>query len=463
VKRPVTPAAASVAGRIFSSGLRRSILAIAVALAVVTGGLAGTSPAAAADPTDMVLDWNLIAINTIGNAATATPPGFAQPPPLAPIHLTMVHVAVYDAVNAIDRTHEPYLDDLPSAPATASKAAAVVEAAYRVLVGLIPVTAAPNVRAGLDASYDASLLEIDPGRSKSDGIAIGGAAAARMLAIRSDDGRFGSHAFAVGTDPGEWRPVPPLNNNVFGWVARVDPFALKRADQFRTKRPLKLTSRQYAREFNEVKALGAQTGSSRTDAQTQLAGWASGNPFVFMNRSMREIALARGLSTGDQARLFAQTSMSTADALIGCWDSKDHWNFWRPQTAIREALFDGNPGTSPVDGWLSLIPPPGYPEWPSGFNCFTGAMMHSAKAFFGTEKVSFQTNSVSPTPVNPTLYTRNYTRFTDVIDDAIDGRVYNGLHFRTADVLAAKLGSQVAGWVDRHFFGPVDKDDDDDD
>jgi hypothetical protein len=164
--------------------------------------------------------------------------------------------------------------------------------------------------------------------------------------------------------------------------------------------------------------------------------------------------VARGLSTSDQALLFVKTSMASADALIGCWDDKDYWNVWRPQTAIREAANDGNPATSAQAEWLTLFPTPGYPDHPSGYNCFTGAVWHSAKALFGTDKIAFQLTSpgVSPVPGS----TRSYTRFTDVIDDTINGRILNGSHFRTPDVQGAWIGKKAAKWVDKHYFEPVD-------
>jgi hypothetical protein len=428
-------------------------------IVIAMAGLIPVASVAAAEPTDMVLDWNLNAINAIGNPPTAATPGLGQPPPLSPIHLAMVHGAIYDAVNAIDGGHAPYLDGLPTAPSTASKAAAVATAAHEVLVSLSAASA--TVTASVDALYAASLAEIDPSADKDAGIAIGHAAAAAMIAERTGDGRFGSATFAVGTDPGEWRLVPPLNANVFAWIADVDPFTLRSSDQYRTEGPLDLASAEYAAEFNEVKALGAQAGSTRTAEQTLLAGFVSSNPFGWMHRGLRDVAAAQGLSTSEQARLFVMTSMSAADALIGCWDNKAYWSFWRPQTAIREAANDGNPLTEPDASWLSTIPTPGYPDNPSGFNCFTAGMWQAARAYFGTDRISFSLTSpgVPQGPGVPIALpgsTRSYDRFTDVIDDAIDGRMLNGLHFRHPDVQGAWLGKKVAQWVNRHFFEAVD-------
>jgi hypothetical protein len=407
------------------------------------------SSVAAAEPDDMVLEWNVNALAAISNPNGATPPGLGQPPPLAPIHMAMVHTAIYDAVNAISLTHEPYLDGL-EASASASKAAAVATAAHDVLVGLVPASL-PQVSASLDAQYAASLAKIPDGAAKAQGIEVGADAAAAMLANRVGDGRFGSRTFVIGTQPGEWVLVPPLNANVFAWIADVRPFALRTADQFRTEGPPALTSRQYAIEFNEVKRLG-RSDSPLTEDQALLAAFVATNPVGPTYRAFREIAIARGLSTDEQARLFAMTSMSAADAAIGCWNNKVHWSNWRPQTAIQNAHLDGNDATARDAGWTSRIANPGYPDNPSGYNCLAAAYMYGARAFFGTDWVSFELNNPGSTP--PTQ--RSYERFSDFVDDAVVGRILIGLHFRSADTQAAWLGRKVAAWVAKHEFRPVD-------
>jgi hypothetical protein len=415
---------------------------IAIALIAVSLLIPGTS-VAAREPTNMVLEWNVNAINAIGNAPTATPPGLGQPPPLAPIHLAMVHGAIYDAVMAIVDTHEPYLDGL-NARRSSSQAAAVAAAAHGVLVGL--TSASPDVKASVDSLYAASLAKIPKGTAKARGITVGRAAAAAMLANRVGDGRFGTYAFAVGTLPGQWRPVPPQNANSFGWISLVKPFTLRRADQYRIGAPYPLTSADYAREFNEVKRLGGTT-STRTPTQAVIASWASVNPFSMVNRGLRDIATKRRLSTSQQARLFVMTSMSTADSLIACWENKDHWNFWRPQTAIQLADTDGNPATEADPTWTSLGANPGYPDPPSGFNCLVSGAMNAARAYFGTNIMTFDLTSVGATPV-----TRHYTRFSGPINDAIEGRILIGIHFRRADVQGAWLGQKVARYLSTHYF-----------
>jgi hypothetical protein len=409
----------------------------------------------------MVAVWNENAVNVISQPATNTPPGLGQGPPLSALHVAMVQGAVYDAVNAIAGGHEPYLSGL-SAPSSASQAAAVAQAAHDVLYGITP-SANTAVRTRIDDLLTASLLLIDDGQSKSDGIEVGADAAAAMLAARATDGRTDSEPFVTSTDLGKWRLVGPTNANVLGQFATVTPLTLNSPDQFPTEGPPALTSEQYAREFNEVKALGAQVGSSRTAAQTLMAGFYTANPLFFYNAGLRAIAGSKGLSTSEQARLFAMASFAGADALISCWSNKKLWYAWRPQTAIREAANDGNPLTEPDPDWLSLFGTPGYPDEPSGYNCYTAGFWHSVKFFFGTDRMSFSltspgvpANAAIGNPIGVPGSTRDFTRFTDVVDETIDGRILNGFHFRTADVHGAWIGKKTAQWIDMNFFGPVD-------
>lgn len=443
--------------------IRRWLAGVSVVALVGAIGLIPAAPVAAVEPASMVLVWNQNAVNVISQPATNTPPGLGQGPPLSALHVAMVHGAIYDAVNAIDGGHEPYLPGL-SAPSTASQAAAVAQAAHDVLYGITPA-ANTAVRTRIDQMLAASLALLDPSQpeANADGIEIGADAAAAMLAARANDGRFDVEPFATSNDVGKWRLVGPLNANVQGQMATVTPLTLKSPDQFPTEGMPAHTSAQYAAEFNEVKALGAQVGSSRTPAQTLMAGFYSANPVVFYNTGLRLIAADYGLSTSEQARLFVKTSMAGADALISCWSNKKLWSAWRPLTAIREAATDGNPLTEPDPNWTALFATPGYPDEPSGYNCYTGGFWQSARFFFGTDKFAFSLtspgvpeNPAAGNPVGVPGSTRTYGRFTDVVRDTINGRILNGFHFRTADVHGAWIGKKTAQWVDKHYFEPVD-------
>jgi hypothetical protein len=431
------------------------LLSIALLAAALHPG-----PAYAAE-NDAVGVWNQRAAITLTNGPAAATPGVQFTPPVAVIHLAIVQGAVYDAVNAIKGGHDPYLDGL-KAPTSASKGAAASTAAHHVLIGLVdqaPLTATltagvkADIKARLDAEYASSLAEIPDGQGKAKGVEVGTAAAAAMLANRVDDGRFGAPGFPVPANPGpgQWRPNPVNDPNA--WVRNVRPFTLPSSDYFQTSGPpLPLTSAQYTAEFNEVKALGRATGSTRTAAQTSLAYWTAGHPVPMLYAAMRQVAAAKGLTITEQARFHAMTSMTTADSAINCFAEKGRWGFWRPTTAIRLADTDGNDATQPDTGWTSLLPLPPYADEPSGANCFFSGMMNSAKAFFGSDAAEFDVVSPGLGAGTGTGSTRHYSHFTDVIPDVIDARVFGGLHFRTADVHGALLGQSVANYVDRNFF-----------
>ncbi|HEX5826204.1 MAG TPA: vanadium-dependent haloperoxidase [Candidatus Limnocylindrales bacterium] len=428
---------------------RRRHLPLALAAVVTATAILPATVTATDDPATAVLDWNANAVAALSNSSTASPVGAGQPPQVASVHVAMVQLAVYDAVNSIAATGVPYLDGLPSAPPSASKPAAVATAAHHVLVGLTP--ALPQAVLGwLDGAYGSSLAAIPDGAAKAAGVAAGAAAAAAMLDARADDGRYGSFRFSTGTDPGEWRPVLPANvNDPNGWLAEVEPFSITSPGAYLTEGHLDMTSEAYAVEFDEVKTLGARNGSSRSLAQTTLARFVTANPVVMLSGGLRDVADARDLSITEAARLLGMTSMSGSDALIACWAAKEHWSFWRPITAIRLADTDGNPATVAQPDWEPFFDTPPYPEHPSGYNCYTGGVMHAARAFFGTDHVAISLT-------NPAVGTREYDRLTRVVDDTIDGRIYTGFHFRTGDVQGAWIGKKVAQWVDRHELLPAD-------
>jgi hypothetical protein len=414
-----------------------SLVVATVALLALTVA----SPARA----DTVTEWNLNAANAIFVTA-------GQPPQLSVPHLAMVHGAVYDAVNAIDGGHEGYLITSRLATPSDSKEAAAATAAYRMLLSLVP-----GQQTVLDAQYAASLAAIPDGSAKTRGIAVGEAAAAAMKAARTDDGRFGAFRFAVGSAAGVWRPVlPAFVNDPNAWLKDVKPFLIESSSQFRSKGPLPLTSRKYAREFAEVKSLGSASSTTRAADQTLAARYWAENPPATWSRIFRTLSAQEGLSITENARLFAMLYMTAADALISVWDDKAHTSFWRPITAIREADTDGNAATELDAGWLPLIATPPYPEHPSGHTGLSGSIVATLQEFFGTDRMAW-------TDTNNAALTRSFTRFSQAIDEIVDARVWSGIHFRTADEQGARIGRQVAKWRDKHYFQPVhDRGDDDD-
>lgn len=432
---------------------------LAIALLSATALLPG--PARAAER-DAVRDWNANAITALTSPTTAATPGAQFAPPVAIIQLAIVQGAVYDAVNAIKGGHDPYLEKLVTAPSSASKGAAAATAAHHVLIALIdqaPTTATLTlavktaIKTRLEAQYAASLAEIPAGQAKAHGINAGAEAAGAMLANRAADGRFGAPGFPISAMPaaGQWRPVGPgFVNDPNAWVRNVRPFTLPSPGFFQTSGPAALTSAQYTAELNEVKALGRVDSATRTADQTSLANWSAGHPVPMMFAGMRQVSVGKGLTITQDARFFAMTSMATADSIINCWAEKGRWSFWRPVTAIQLADTDGNPATDADATWTGLLAVPPYPDEPSGANCFTAGLMNAAKAFFGSDEAEF--DLISPGTGPGTGSTRHYTRFTDVIPDMIDARVFGGLHFRRGDVNGAILGQRVADYVDRNFF-----------
>jgi hypothetical protein len=423
---------------------------VAASAVVVAGVLTPVTnvPASAAGPNaGTVRTWNANALAALGTAG--------QPPNLAVLHMAMVQGAVYDAVNSIDGGHQAYLDGLPTASPTASMEAAVATAAYRVLDGLgrAPVPALPDaVRATLLTQYNATLASIPDGPDKTSGVAAGQAAATAMLEARDGDGRYVAFPLTPGTEPGEWRPAPPANAiDPNSWISEVDPFTLLSTSQFRTPGPRNLTSAAYAAEYNEVKTLGAVNGP-RNPAQDAIARFYNVNPVELFNRTFRGISQSEGLSLVEDARLFGMLNVAGADAIINCWNDKRFHSFWRPITAIREGDHDGNPRTEGDESWTPLEATPPYSDHASGYNCVSGSFMNTGKAFFGGDHMEFSVVRAASAP----NVARDYHRLTDVVGDTMDARVFQGIHFRSADVQGARIGRQVAEWVDANAFHPVD-------
>jgi PAP2 superfamily len=413
---------------------------------IVSGFLSWTGPVGA----DAVTDWNEITMA----AVTASRPG-----PVGMLDVALVQVAVHDAVQAIDKRFEPYHVEIRGA--TGSRSAAVAAAARDVLAGMYPD---PAKVAALDATYYNYLAQ--NGLTNDPGLIAGQKAAAGILPLRRLAPDPLPLPFIGGTDPGVWRPTdsfqgtppapPPFSPMVTPWLANVDPFTLTSPTRFRAEPPPALTSERYRRDYEEVKALGAFAGSTRTPEQTDVAYFYSENFFTQWNRALRTIALQRVHRVGDSARLFALANMATADALISSWDSKKFYNVWRPLTAIQEGDNDGNPQTMGDPTWQPLINTPNYPDYTSGANNLAGAMTRTLALFFGTDKVPFEVTSVAPLAVQKT---RVYRRFSDAAQDVVNARIYLGIHFRFADTAARTQGRRVADWTFNHFLLPLDNDD----
>lgn len=448
-----------------------SAMAAVLALGTVSGPASGQAREQAPSvgsgswgaSSDAVRAWNTIAVTTL----VALPGNAGGAPPAAQIHVAMVQGAVYDAVNATEPKHyRPYLLDRRFS-ARASTDAAVAAAAYGVLrhlVSTVPNIQPPNrasLLTTLGTQYDAALEPVADGPFKLRGVAAGEAAAAAMIAARADDGRFGPSPWVPNTSVGHWWPqLTPAGAQILDptpWVGDVDPFLATSSSQFRTAGPVSLTSDTWAREFNEVKSLGAANSTARTPTQTYIAKWWQSTPVLSWNEVARSLADRNDLDAMDTARLLAMTNLSGADAAINCWNDKYFWDFWRPGNAIMRAAEDGNPATAPQADWTPLISAP-YPEHPSGHLCLDGAHSRILQKLFGDSVAGgFQMTSVStllaPAPADPRV--RTFSSFSQVIDELIEARIWAGLHYRTGDEQAKTLGWSAADHAAANYFQPV--------
>ena len=336
----------------------------------------------------------------------------------------------------------------------------------------------PWIVADTDAKYMQYLTA--NGLIGDPGILVGQQAALGIINLRVNDGRFApGPPFTGGTGPGEWRPTesfnlppgtspptPPGPPPSFApmavpWLGNVLPFTLTSPSQFRADPHPALTSPQYTRAYNEVKALGSLTSTARTAEQTDLAYFYAGNFFLIWNSGVTGLAAQHVDRLGDAARLFALVYLAQADAGITAWDSKKFYNFWRPLTAIREGDTDGNPGTIADPDWKPLINTPNYPDYTSGANNVTGAATKMLALFFKGDRMTFTLTTNYPLAVQKT---RTYRHFSDAAQDVVDVRVYEGIHFRFADTAARRQGRDVAKWTYKHALRPLHgKHDDDDD
>lgn len=407
----------------------------AATLATTISPAAGDPPAAAGTA---VIEWNAIAVDTVlADSRTRTPSASS-------LYVAIAQAAVYNATMAIERTHALYESSL-RAPRRASVEAAVAAAARGVLVEYFPAQ-----QPALDTAYTAALATVDDGRAEDEGVAIGEAAAAEMVARRETDGRFASVPEPPdGDEPGEWRRTSP-GASVTPWTASVTPFLVRSPEQFRPDGPNALTSSEYAQQWDEVRRLGARTGSQRTAEQTEIARFWSDNTVGQFNRALRGLALERGLTNGQAARLFAMTSLTGADAMITCWSTKYHYSFWRPITAIRLADTDGNPATTADPAWEPFSTTANHPEYTSGHACLTGAVSRALREFLGTSHIELTIDAaVADTTVH------HFATVEDLRTEVENARIYGGDHFRLGGSDGTESGDAVARWALRRFFQPV--------
>src|SRR5213595_2758092 len=380
---------------------------------------------------DVVTDWNTAALNAIRAGRTA--------PPIASRRLAILHVSIYDAVNGIARTNEPYLVQ-SAVSASASREAAASAAAHDTLINLFPASAS-----SFDALHAAILAAIPNGPHKVAGIVWGGFVASQILAARANDGSDAIVPPPGASGPGGWVPTPPafLPYLLPQW-GFVVPFGMSSSSQFRPPGPPSLDSDQYAADYNEVKELGAALGSTRTADQTQVAlFWADGagteTPPGHWNSIAQIIAAGQGNTLEENARLFALLNIAMADAAICAWDAKYTFHFWRPVTAINFA--------EPQLNWASFIVTPPFPDYVSGHSTFSGAAATVLPLFFGTEDLPFTTGSDFLPGV-----TRSFSTCLDAAEEAAVSRLYGGIHFRSANEDGLQAGISIGEWTNTHYL-----------
>ncbi len=408
---------------------------------------------------DAVTAWNV----TAAKAALAACISPIQDPLHEARLYAMMHVAVHDALNAIDRRSRAYAFRARVDPLV-SPEAAVAAAARHVLVPLIgqvgfpfPPACSAGGLAVVEADYQVALAAIPDGWAKRTGIALGQAAAAAVLALREDDGSdtpLLDFTYPQGTAPGEYRFTPGFDFAFAPGWGSVMPFVPDRGDEFPVRRPFLVSGRRYLADFDEVKELGGDgvnTPSARTAEQTEIAlFWVESSPLQW-NRIARAASASRGLDLWENARLFGLLNMALADGYVATFATKYRYNFWRPVTAIREADDDGNPDTSADPTWTPLVPTPPVPEHNSGHSVEGGAAAQVLKRLFQTDDIAFSTCSLTLPPgstcadVSPVL--RSYASFTAAAEENGLSRILVGFHFRNAVEQGIAHGRAIANHV----------------
>jgi membrane-associated phospholipid phosphatase len=401
---------------------------------------------------DPVLDWNVIAVDTA--VANGQNP-FAQARFGA-----IVQVAVFEAVNAITGDYRPYLGSIV-APHGASANAAAIEAAYRVLSTYFPHSA-PT----LDPARSSSLASIPDGQAKIDGIATGEAAANALIALRANDGSSPAQFKTPGPPvPGEWQATVscPMENGIASGIAfqwqNITPFGIRSAKEFLLEPPPALASNKYAKAYNEVMTVGSLDSTERPPDRSDVATYyAATSPTQAFNQAAVQVAQEQRRSLSENARALALINIAISDSLVASFLNKYHYNFWRPETAIRAGDTDGNRKTEPDPNYVPFIVTPCFPSYPSNHGSASNAAAAVMRRLYGEAGHSMTLSN----PAVPTIVLQ-YTSFRQITNDISDARVYGGIHFRTDQDAGALLGLAVGKAVYKHNLRPVHDDDWDDD
>ena len=377
---------------------------------------------------DAVTDWNQTALNVTHVTAAFAGGAIYQVRVLA--HL---HAAIFDTVNAIDRKYTPYGVDVKAAPGT-SIDAAVASAAHAVLKVEVPMQPA-----AVDRALAAALGKVADGQGKSDGIALGKQVADKLLAAWANDGVTDPAVFQIPPPgPGVWQQTPQWGPAILYSWRQVKPMAIKDVRSYDIGGPPKLDSERFARDFNEIKAMGGRNSKARTSEQLAVASYWTVQTMVPWNKAAVAASRVRSFSVAENARLFALLNIAAHDTQVVAMEQKYRYNFWRPYTAIRYTGGIGNPAVTPDPNWEPVINTPGHQDYPSGHCTTSGGALGALLAFFPDDKVN-----VSDTHMPFLGIVRSWTSFTGMAKEVEDARVWAGIHFRAADEDGTKIGRKI--------------------
>jgi hypothetical protein len=433
--------------------LGASLLIVAGGSHSVSANAKNQSPqdSSSSEQVNPVVQWNralLVIVRTPGAQSATVHPTRS---------FAIMHAAIYDAVNTIDRTHQPYLVRLSGVPRDASQEAAAAAAAHEVLVALYPA-----FKATLDTQLQQSLAQIRDGNDKAKGVLIGQNVADRILAARSNDGSNAAPIpFVFVNAPGDYQSTPPNfpPQLQFTHWSHVTPFALEHANQFRPGPPPALTSDAYSDAFNQVKSLGIINSTTATADEALTGRFWNGAIQNYWNEITQTLSLARGLSTAQNARLFALLNLSLADDVIAFYDAKYTYNFWRPVTAIRAADPGINPETVADPNWLpEVVKTTADPSYPGAHGVISASAAEVLISFFGRDQANFNVTS----EVLPGVE-RSFTSISAAAEEATLSRIFGGQHFRTDLTTGQRLGREVADFVVDNFLTSKQRKEDSDD
>ena len=404
--------------------LKRAYLQSIALLCVLAG------PASA----DVISDWNEKTVAFVTNAKMA--------PPQAERVMAVVHVAMFDAVNAIDRRYRPYLVQ-PAVPTTASKEAAAAVAAGRVLLGLHP-----QAETELKADLAAYLAAIPEGDAKSEGVKLGEAVTTRVLEARAGDGSEAPDAYRPVTKPGMYVPTPTTVGSVW---PKLKPFVMTSPSQFRPQQPISLKSQQWATDYNEIKVFGGRASTKRSARQTEDARfWLAPGPIIYYP-VVRQVAVAKKLDVLDSARLMALVAVARSDAFVAIFDAKYHYEFWRPVTAIRNGDIDDNPATEHDATWLPLADTPMHPEYPCAHCIMASTIASVIEALFGSASLP-ELSLTSPTAPG---VTHRWTNLKALVEEVSQARIWAGFHYRFSTRVGEDMGRRIGDYTVKAVMQPT--------